>query len=68
MIIHVRRRLLKAAKELRERHRAGGAVAPRGYRYHREQALGATEEEAIANVRGSPSPRARAPDPGRVES
>jgi phthalate 4,5-dioxygenase oxygenase subunit len=51
MIIHVRQRLLKVAKAL-----AGGVEPsepwhPEAYCYRREQASGATREEAIANVK-----------------
>jgi hypothetical protein len=51
MIIHVRQRLLKAAKNLAEGIEPTEPWHPDAYRYRREQARGATKEEAIANVR-----------------
>ena len=50
-IIHVRQRLLKAAKALAQGIEPSEPWHPEAYRYRREQARGATREEAIANVR-----------------
>ena len=50
-IIHVRRRLLKAAKDLADGIEPAEPWHPEAYRYRREQARGATRDEAIANVR-----------------
>ena len=47
MIIHVRRRLLEAAKDMTG-HRADGPWHPEIYRFHREQAVADTPEEAVA--------------------
>jgi nitrite reductase/ring-hydroxylating ferredoxin subunit len=51
MIIHVRQRLLKAAKNLAQGIEPTEPWHPEAYRYRREQARGATRDEAIANVR-----------------
>jgi hypothetical protein len=51
MIIHVRQRLLKAAKALADGTEPSEPWHPEAYAYRREQARGATREEAIANVR-----------------
>jgi nitrite reductase/ring-hydroxylating ferredoxin subunit len=51
MIIHVRQRLLKVAKALAEGIEPSEPWHPEAYCYRREQARGATREEAIANVK-----------------
>jgi hypothetical protein len=48
MIIHVRQRLLKAAKDLMNGIEPEGPFKPEVFRLHRESAVGATEEEALA--------------------
>ena len=50
MIIHVRQRLLKAAKDMQAGIDPEGPQHPELYRFHRESAVGNTEEEAIANA------------------
>ena len=47
MIIYVRRRLIKAAKELAQGIEPVGPSHPEVYRFHREIAVGNTPEEAI---------------------
>ena len=51
MIIHVRQRLLKAARALAQGIEPSEPWHPEAYCYRREQARGATREEAIASVR-----------------
>jgi phthalate 4,5-dioxygenase len=51
MIIHVRQRLLKAAKNLAQGVEPAEPWHPEAYAYRREMATGATREEAIANVK-----------------
>ncbi len=51
MIIHVRQRLLKAAKEMQQGVEPEGPFHPEVFRIHRENAVGDTEEEAIARAR-----------------
>jgi phthalate 4,5-dioxygenase oxygenase subunit len=51
MIIHVRQRLLRAARALAEGIEPSEPWHPEAYCYRREQARGATREEAIANVK-----------------
>ncbi len=51
MIIHVRQRLLKAAKELMQGIEPVGPQRPEVFRFHRETAVGNTEEEAIQAVK-----------------
>jgi nitrite reductase/ring-hydroxylating ferredoxin subunit len=51
MIIYVRRRLIKAAKELMEGIEPVGPSRPDVYHFHREQGVGATIEEAIENAK-----------------
>jgi hypothetical protein len=48
MIIYVRRRLLKHAKDFLNGIEPDGPHHPELYRFHRETAIGDTEEEAIA--------------------
>jgi phenylpropionate dioxygenase-like ring-hydroxylating dioxygenase large terminal subunit len=50
MIIHVRQRLLKAAKDIQAGLDPEGPFHPELYRFHRESAIGDTEEQAIANA------------------
>jgi phthalate 4,5-dioxygenase len=50
MIIHVRQRLLKAAKDMQAGIDPEGPLHPELYRFHRESAIGDTEEEAIKNA------------------
>ena len=50
MIIHVRQRLLKAAKDLQAGIEPTGPQHPETFRFHRETAVGDTEEEAIKNA------------------
>ena len=50
MIIHVRQRLLKAAKDMQAGIDPEGPQHPELYRFHRESAIGDTEEQAIANA------------------
>jgi phenylpropionate dioxygenase-like ring-hydroxylating dioxygenase large terminal subunit len=47
MIIYVRRRLIKAAKELMQGIEPTGPSRPDVYRFHRDSAVGATREEAL---------------------
>jgi phenylpropionate dioxygenase-like ring-hydroxylating dioxygenase large terminal subunit len=51
MIIHVRQRLLKAARAMAQGAEPPEPWHPEAYCYRREQAYGATREEAIANVK-----------------
>ena len=51
MIIYVRRRLLKAAKDLANGIEPAEPWHPEIYRMHRESATGATEQEAIDKAR-----------------
>jgi hypothetical protein len=51
MIIHVRRRLLAAAKALAQGIEPDGPQHPEVYRFHRETAIGNTAEEAIATAK-----------------
>jgi phthalate 4,5-dioxygenase oxygenase subunit len=51
MIIYVRRRLLKAAKELANGIEPVGPSRPDVYRFHRDSAIGATREEALENAK-----------------
>jgi len=51
MIIYVRRRLIKAAKELMNGIEPVGPSRPDVYRFHRVTGTGATAEEAIANAK-----------------
>jgi hypothetical protein len=51
MIIHVRQRLLKAARAMADGIEPSEPWHPEAYCYRREQAFGATREEAIANVK-----------------
>jgi len=51
MIIHVRQRLLKAAKDLLAGKEPEGPFHPEVFRIHREMATGSTPEEAIATAR-----------------
>jgi hypothetical protein len=51
MIIYVRRRLLKAAKELMQGIEPVGPSRPDVYHFHRATAVGDTPEEAIAKAR-----------------
>src|SRR5581483_2573368 len=51
MIIHVRQRLLRAAKDLLNGIEPVGPSHPEVYRFHREVATGDTEEEAINKAR-----------------
>ena len=51
MIIYVRRRLLKAAKELQAGIEPSGPFHPEVFRAHRETATADTEEQAIALVK-----------------
>ena len=48
MIIYVRRRLLKAAKELMQGIEPVGPQHPEVFRFHREAAVADTAEEAVA--------------------
>ena len=50
-IIHIRRRLLKAAKDLANGVEPSEPWRPEIYRMHRETATGATEQEAIERAR-----------------
>ncbi|HLZ69629.1 MAG TPA: Rieske 2Fe-2S domain-containing protein [Dehalococcoidia bacterium] len=50
-IIHVRRRLLRAAKMLDDGIEPSEPWHPQAYRYHRETAIGDTREEAIARAK-----------------
>jgi phthalate 4,5-dioxygenase oxygenase subunit len=50
MIIHVRQRLLKAARDIQAGNDPEGPLHPELYRFHRETAIGDTEEEAINNA------------------
>ena len=50
MIIHVRGRLMKAAKEMQQGIDPTGPLHPEVFRFHRESAIGDTEEEAIKNA------------------
>jgi hypothetical protein len=51
MIIHVRQRLLKAAKDMQQGIEPEGPFHPEVFRIHRENALANSEEEAIAQAR-----------------
>jgi phenylpropionate dioxygenase-like ring-hydroxylating dioxygenase large terminal subunit len=51
MIIHVRQRLLKVAKDMARGVEPTEPWHPEAYCYRRETAYGATKEEAIANVK-----------------
>jgi phenylpropionate dioxygenase-like ring-hydroxylating dioxygenase large terminal subunit len=51
MIIHVRRRLLEAAKDMQKGIEPSGPWHPEVFRVHRETGIGDTEEEAIANAK-----------------
>jgi hypothetical protein len=51
MIIHVRQRLLKVAKDMARGVEPSEPWHPEAYCYRREMAYGATKEEAIANVK-----------------
>ena len=51
MIIYVRRRLLRAAKELAQGIEPSGPTHPDVYRIHRETAVADTEEEATAKAK-----------------
>jgi hypothetical protein len=51
MIIHVRQRLLKAARNMANGIEPTEPWHPEAYSYRREIAFGATKEEAIANVK-----------------
>jgi hypothetical protein len=51
MLIYVRRRLLKAAKELQQGIEPAGPWRPDVYRFHRETAIADTAEEAIAQAK-----------------
>ena len=51
MIIHVRRRLLKAAKDLMNGIEPEGPSHPEVYRFHRETAVADTPEAAVALAR-----------------
>jgi phenylpropionate dioxygenase-like ring-hydroxylating dioxygenase large terminal subunit len=53
MLIYVRRRLLKAAKELQNGIEPSGPSHPEIFRFHRETAIGDTPEEAIANAKAA---------------
>src|SRR5262249_16530138 len=50
-IIYVRRRLLKAAKELMNGIEPVGPSRPDVYRFHREAGVGDTPEEALENAK-----------------
>jgi hypothetical protein len=50
-IIHIRRRLLKAAKELQQGIEPAEPWRPEVYRMHRESATASTQEEAIAKAK-----------------
>jgi hypothetical protein len=51
MIIHVRQRLLKAAKDMRNGIEPEGPFHPEVFRIHRENAIGNSEEEALEAAR-----------------
>ena len=51
MIIHVRQRLLKAAKEMQEGKAPEGPFHPEVFRIHRENAIANTAEEAVQQAR-----------------
>jgi hypothetical protein len=51
MIIHVRQRLLKAAKEMQAGKPPEGPFHPEVFRIHRENAVGSTAEEALQKAR-----------------
>ena len=51
MIIHVRQRLLKAAKEMQEGKAPEGPFHPEVFRFHRENAIANTAEEAVQQAR-----------------
>ncbi len=51
VIIYMRRRLLKAAKELAQGQEPSGPMHPEVFHIHRETAIADTEEEAIAKAK-----------------
>ncbi len=51
MIIHVRQRLLRAAKDFMQGKEPDGPFHPEVFSIHRESAIGDTEAEAIAKAK-----------------
>ena len=51
MIIHVRQRLLKAAKDMQDGIEPDGPLHPEVFRIHRENAMASSAEAAVAQAR-----------------